>query len=278
MFSKKRTLFCAILFYVLSIGSFVPTIIYPTTVTPFTILAPVALVAAIAMTVVYVRMIKKEKPILSNILRETVEKEKLSVQRNAKPHAGIDVQSVNNHLIFVGAFDLGELGVVKGENVDLSEALSEQGGTDAARAAVDKLQADIRNYGYPLKNYYLLLMLCEAEAAGIENWRRYRKNKYSDEQCLQIFDSAMNDVDLEAEGAKYDEYGLAAENVTDIELFIKEKMPFFDIDTLMKSLRLESLSIDSDGFSLQLSDKTSEIFCGAYERFEDWIPQDWHNF
>lgn len=59
--SKNGALCCSIIFYVFGLGSLVPTIMFPETITLFTIGAPMFLIVAIVMTFVYLRIRKSEK-------------------------------------------------------------------------------------------------------------------------------------------------------------------------------------------------------------------------
>lgn len=60
MFDKKRALVCMICLYVVGVCSSFPVLAAPTTLTPFTVISPMALVTAVIMTVVYVRIKKRE--------------------------------------------------------------------------------------------------------------------------------------------------------------------------------------------------------------------------
>lgn len=60
MFDKKRVLVCMICLYVIGVVSCFPILANPKTLTPFTVIAPMSLIVAIAMTVVYVKLKKKK--------------------------------------------------------------------------------------------------------------------------------------------------------------------------------------------------------------------------
>lgn len=57
---RKRALLCTVCLYVVGICAAFPVIFKPKTVTPFTVISPMALVAAVIMTFVYHRIKNKE--------------------------------------------------------------------------------------------------------------------------------------------------------------------------------------------------------------------------
>ncbi len=286
MFDKRKALTCAILFYVFAAFFAVLYIVLKVklerNIIPLIAVAvPMFLVGAVVMTIVFFKLNKRR-----TIGEMIAEKKKLAVKYNSGNPTGIAIETTKDGApIFVGTFDLGELGTVKGENVDLhfETAILNEDAKEYARKTVELIQAKLVKYSHNLLNYFLLQALYEAYDACNEVWKHYRKceDKYTDEQCLEIFDKIIeNEFNLEAEQKAYDQKGLTAKFDIDIVRFIKEKFEFFDVDKLIESLTVEDLNIDGSGaFSIQISDKTNEIFCGAYEEFEtDLTPQEWNNF
>lgn len=196
--------------------------------------------------------------------------------------------SENGEIVFVGEFGIGELGVFKGENVeleivktDLGEALSDEEACAKATEFLKAKQAEIAANGKSLCDYFLVMMLLEARESGNEFWQSYKSSgsRLSDEECVEIFDSfTENDIDIDGILKKYDKYGLKTTDTNVYEL-ISEKLGFFDVNKLLKNMVLECMHISLTEISMQLSDKYNEIFVGAYENFDDrLVPQDWHNF
>lgn len=59
--NKNGALICSIIFCVLGLGSLVPVIMYPQTITMFTVFAPMFLISGAVMAVIYLRISKREK-------------------------------------------------------------------------------------------------------------------------------------------------------------------------------------------------------------------------
>ena len=72
---------------------------------------------------------------------------------------------------------------------------------------------------------------------------------------------------------------LNKENPKDIKELYQKYFKHLDYDKFISTIKLEYLHMDSDSFSIQLSDKNFILFCSAYESFDNELDGlDWHNF
>ena len=307
MFDKKRSLVWAIVLYVLGLGLLIPNIIFSYSAwhagaTALTAVSGLLLLGAVFLTVVSVRLYKKDRMVVApskTIENEIMEKykriESLTLKYNQGNLTGIDIKtSEQGDFIFVGNIDLGEMGTVKGDKVfidlDMDELrqnneneLSAEEARQTAIKLVSEFQNKLATYSHNLKNYFLLNMLIyTCDATDSEFWLYYRKckDKYSDEQCQEIFDNVTeNEIDLYDLVDKHSEKGLMSEFEVDIEKFIKDKFEFFDYEAFWQGIEFECVYFKKDTVSIQFSDNTCNLFCGAYEEFDEQLhPLDYHNF
>ena len=303
MFDRKKAIICTVCLYVIGVCSSFPVLAQPKVITPFTVLAPLSLVIAIVLTVLCVKLKKKDPA--KEYARKAKRLTRLSQKYNSGNPEGIGVKRVGKgEFIFVGTLHFGELGKIRGELVSLDFEnfyKYEKRSKDAERRyvleIVQQIQDEILTYSHKIINYFLYQALSEMYDTANDAWLGYRKLKnqhkdiisdepskdegeYTDEQCREIFECVMENFNPDAEFELYLEGGLASDELTDTEQFIKEKLEFFDVDKLISGITLENVCINERlEFSIQLSDETQEIFCGAYEQFNDELyPTDWHNF
>lgn len=69
---------------------------------------------------------------------------------------------------------------------------------------------------------------------------------------------------------------------TDVEKFIREKLPLFNLDAFLGGIVPECMSLDDGSVSFQCSDSIDfkhKILCGAYNELDENLTFcDWHNF
>ena len=82
---RKRALICSIILFVLGVGSLVPVILVPKTITPFTFLAPMFLISGIAMMIIGLLIGRKDK-------------QRKEIVIDAKPNEEFDEEKFNEWL------------------------------------------------------------------------------------------------------------------------------------------------------------------------------------
>lgn len=210
---------------------------------------------------------------------------RLRTKYNKGNVTGIDIKVTDSgEFIFVGKFDMGELGVIDGEKVKIgfkTEELVLEFDNDPepeeARQKVIQLISDYQNklstYSHNFKNVILLTMLDNArQITDCEFWLYYRKcaDKYSDEQCHEIFDNVTdNEIDLDGLTDNYYKNGLMTNFDVDVEKFVREKFEFFDYDRFLKGLEFEQIDFSIDTVSVQFSDENYNLFCCKTEEFDE---------
>lgn len=106
-------------------------------------------------------------------------------------------------------------------------------------------------------------------------WKNYNTNpkQYTDEKCFEILKniSLCDEKDFEP----YLEIN-TTKNIVD---YLKNKIPFFNIEKYINEIKVEFVTFNKDSFSIQVSDINSSCLCGAYEEFDEELKGlDFHNF
>lgn len=142
----------------------------------------------------------------------------------------------------------------------------------------EKVQKNIKQ----INDYFLYQLISNMINCGYPFWEveeavlpEYRD--WTEEEFEAVYDDLWDDrLDEDFDGTSND----GSMEKMDVEAFIREKLPMFNLDGLLASIEPEGISIDGAWWSLQFSDGWGcNFFCSAYEKFdENLIPQDWHNF
>lgn len=188
-----------------------------------------------------------------------------------------DLPNVN-----VTSISLGYLGNFDTKNIEV-DYLLEDCAKSENKAENEKLANEkfveiknlIENHSQYIINYFMSMPFA---GNGIdENWDDAiftKEQKSLGEEKLQLL---RGDVEkkINDEIKPY----LKKDTTLDIAELYKKYLPYFDYDAFIKTIELEYLHIESNGFSIQLSDKNMDLFCAAYESFDMELKGwDWHNF
>lgn len=184
------------------------------------------------------------------------------------------------------AVKLGNLGVFSTEKDSLgfgyllARALERHDEVDAQISfvleTVEVWRKQIESHSQYIINYFMFNAIENTHDTDTGFWLDWNidEKKYPNEKCLEIFHQKYDNI-IKNEISEY----LAKDTTKDIKELFQKHFPFFAYDEFTAGIMLENLSYDLDTFSIQISDKTSSVFCGAYEQFNsDLEGIDWHNF
>lgn len=138
-----------------------------------------------------------------------------------------------------------------------------------------ELKTLIESHSQYIINHFMSMLLYLGEFDQMwDKWLFDEKQKGLSEEELDKLRKEVGKKVL-AEIPSY----LEKETKKDIAELYKKYLPYFDYNKFVKTIELEYLNLEIDGFSVQLSDKNMELFCGAYESFDlNLNGYDWHNF
>ena len=294
MFDKKRTLAGAIFLYVLGIAVvvlfFFQSFKDTAAMIIYWVMPAMCFGAAAFLTVMYVK-IKKREAAENPANREKIYEAAVR-KYNSGDVSGIEIKlTEQGDFVFVGKFDLGELGTVGFDKIRISvdvdalkhiygDGLTDDKALKLVTDTINGFRDKIKKHSHALKNHFLAGMIEETNMSGTGFWENYRlrEDEYDDEKCSELFDAWYEKV-FEGYRSSSDGKSICDERSVDIEAELKKNFPFFDCEKLLASIELEHLTFSSGSVSIQLSDATNEVFCGAYDEFDtELTPYDWHNF
>ncbi len=175
---------------------------------------------------------------------------------------------------YFGEFNASKIGIkylqedcVKSENKAENEQL--------LSTKFAELKTLIESHSQFIINYFMSMPLDLGEFDEMwDEWLFDEKQKGLSEEELNKLRKDLGKKVL-AEMPTY----LEKETEKDIAELYKKYLPYFDYNKFVKTIELEYLNLEIDGFSVQLSDKNMELFCAAYESFDlNLNGYDWHNF
>ena len=108
---------------------------------------------------------------------------------------------------------------------------------------------------------------------NFDNWIFGENNDFSEAEKDKLREQYQTEIN------KQINVYLNKENPKDIKELYQKYFTHLNYDNFISTIKLEYLHMDSDSFSIQLSDKNFILFCSAYESFDNELNGlDWHNF
>lgn len=213
----------------------------------------------------------------------------------------IKIKCVDDNVVVSGEFNFGYMGIYKDEQIEIYGDISEIREWDIVEEHFDsdftdeqladflteyfnafeaKIQANIKQ----INDNFLLDAYEWAEGTGNEFWEvpEITNNEYLPED--------MTDFDpytfYEETWKIMDEYENKPNDgsiqKTDVEKFIREKLPLFNLDAFLAGIVPECMSFSDGSVTFQCSDSIDfehKILCSAYDELdENLVFCDWHNF
>lgn len=213
----------------------------------------------------------------------------------------IKIKFVDDNVVVSGEFNFGYMGIYKDEQIEIYGDISEIREWDIVEEHFDsdftdeqladflteyfnafeaKIQANIKQ----INDNFLLDAYEWAEGTGNEFWEvpEITNNEYLPED--------MTDFDpytfYEETWKIMDEYENKPNDgsiqKTDVEKFIREKLPLFNLDAFLAGIVPECMSFSDGSVTFQCSDSIDfehKILCSAYDELdENLVFCDWHNF
>ncbi len=230
-----------------------------------------------------------------SLVKENMVVDEYSKKLNKDNPDGIDVKLLDDgYFIFVGKFNLGDLGWCQGDKIriyfdgeDIERLdLSNEQAIEKVKKFIYNMKSKIDSNKAYLKNYFLTMAIETYMESENPFWEDYMRKGFKTKDYEEIgMDEILTEKDqekIEKALEKFDEFGITKKISFDAENFIRDKFKWFDIDAFLKSIKIESISfnmINSETMTVQISDEHSTVFCGAYDEFdENMTPNDWHNF
>lgn len=215
----------------------------------------------------------------------------------------IKIEITDGELSIRGKFNLGYMGIYKDEQISIYDDVSEIRKWDIVKYHFDsaftdnelaeylteyfnnfeaKIQANIKQ----VNNNFLINTYEWAEGTGLVFWevpeitnRKYiLKNADEDfdpyeplchhtEKIMQEYEDTPNDGSIQK---------------TDVEAFLRENIPLFNLDAFLAGIIPEYMSFGDGNITFQCSDSIDsehKILCGAYNELDENLTFcDWHNF
>lgn len=213
----------------------------------------------------------------------------------------IKIKFVDDNVVVSGEFNFGYMGIYKDEQIEIYGDISEIREWDIVEEHFDsdftdeqladflteyfnafeaKIQANIKQ----INDNFLLDAYEWAEGTGNEFWEvpEITNNEYLPED--------MTDFDpytfYEETWKIMDEYENKPNDgsiqKTDVEKFIREKLPLFNLDAFLAGIVPECMSFSDGSVTFQCSDSIDfehKILYSAYDELdENLVFCDWHNF
>lgn len=213
----------------------------------------------------------------------------------------IKIKFVDDNVVVSGEFNFGYMGIYKDEQIEIYGDTSEIREWDIVEEHFDsdftdeqladflteyfnafeaKIQANIKQ----VNDNFLLDAYEWAEGTANEFWEvpEITNNEYLPED--------MTDFDpytfYEETWKIMDEYENKPNDgsiqKTDVEKFIREKLPLFNLDAFLAGIVPECMSFSDGSVTFQCSDSIDfehKILCSAYDELdENLVFCDWHNF
>ena len=230
-----------------------------------------------------------------SLVKENMVVDEYSKKLNKDNPDGIDVKLLQDgYFVFVGKFSLGDLGYCQGDKIriyfdgeDIERLdLSNEKAIEKVKKFIFSIKEKINSNKSYLKNYFLTMALETYTENENPFWGKYMLNgyKFKDYENISMTDFlSQKDIDkIEKALTQFDEYGITKKISFDAEKFFKDKFKWFDIDSYIKSIKIERVSfnmINTETMTVQLSDAYDAVLCGAYDEFDEKLsPIDWHNF
>lgn len=213
----------------------------------------------------------------------------------------IKIKFIDGNAVVSGEFDFGYMGIYKDEQIELYDSdeirywdiveehfdgdfTDEQLAdflTDYFNSFEDKIQANIKQVN---NNFLINIYEYSMEGTGLEFWKEpsITNAEYLPENT-DGFDPYAFCEETWKIGEEYnDTPNDGSMQKTDVEKFIREKMPLFNLDAFLAGIVPECMSLDDGRVSFQCSDSIdfeNKILCSAYNELDESLTFcDWHNF
>ena len=208
----------------------------------------------------------------------------------------IKITVADGKFVVNGCFDLGYMGVYRNEQIkvdadvsavrlwDIAESYRDASEEELARGLAyyfnsfeEKVQQNIKQVN---DNF---LMRIYSDMHDVENvfWNTDELTVASKmPQDVRIIYTANTDEYLKIQDEYFDRPNDGTEEKTDVQAWIKKKLPMFSLDRLLSGIVTEYLYLGDGTVTFQCSDDVGcEILCAACDTLdEDLRFTDWHNF
>lgn len=213
----------------------------------------------------------------------------------------IKIKFIDGNAVVSGEFDFGYMGIYKDEQIELYDSdeirywdiveehfdgdfTDEQLAdflTDYFNNFENKIQANIKQVN---NNFLINIYEYSMEGTGLEFWKEpsVTNAEYLPENtdgfdpyafCKETWEIGEEYNDTPNDGSM---------QKTDVEKFIREKMPLFNLDAFLAGIVPECMSLDDGRVSFQCSDSIdfeNKILCSAYNELDESLTFcGWHNF
>lgn len=214
----------------------------------------------------------------------------------------ITIKFVDENAVISGEFDLGYMGVYKNEQIEIIDNSSEIRDWDIVESHFDseftddeladflteyfnafetKIQANIKQ----VNDNFLIKMYLHIESTSFEFWNapEITNAEYLPENTKNFDPYTFCEESWKIEEEYEDTPNDSSMQKTDVEKFLREKMPLLNLDALLAGIVPESLGLSDGRVSFQCSDSiedfSNKILCSAYDDLDENLTFcDWHNF
>ena len=214
----------------------------------------------------------------------------------------IKIKFVDENLVVSGEFNFGYMGIYKDEQISIYGDIDEIREWDIVESHFDsdftddelaeylteyfnnfeaKIQANIKQVN---NNFLINIYEYSMEGIGCEFWKEpsITNAEYLPENMDGFDPYTFYEETWKIMGEYEDTPNDGSIQKTDVEKFIREKMPLFNLDAFLAGIVPEIMSLDDGRVAFQCSDsidRKHEILCSAYDELNENLTFcDWHNF
>lgn len=193
----------------------------------------------------------------------------------------IKLTEKNNRGTLSGSLNMGYMGVFSDELIELDDDYRDDIearviSLEEVQNTVNALEKNIQKHINNINNVFLLNAMDDMIDSGYEYWN---VEGFGSEPLEEEWNNFTEQI-----GKWHYEYFDAANDgsqgiIPDVEKFIRESLPSFDLDFMLRHIKPECLFITPDSFAVQFtSDFEGGLFVSAYtEIMDDLSLTDWTN-